>query len=106
MIDNQICFNHKEIFNIHELFHTRYSLFKRIYTHKVGKAVEFMIVDALLAADPYLHLSTSIDHPERYMNMTDSILREIEKSKQEVRAVVRPVIVLVIPSHSLGDDRS
>jgi HD superfamily phosphohydrolase len=54
VLDNQICFNQKEVFNLYELFHTRYSLFKRVYTHKVSQAIEYMIVDALVAADPFL----------------------------------------------------
>jgi len=37
--------------------------------------------DALLAADDYLHISSSIDYMPEYMNITDSILREIERSK-------------------------
>lgn len=103
VIDDQICFNQKEVYNLYEMFHTRFrwvhscrnyceqnlkplafSLFKRIYTHKVGKAVELMIVDALLAADPFLDISGCIDDPERYANLTDGILREIEKSREPV----------------------
>lgn len=38
VVDNQICYHHKEAYNLFELFHTRYSLFKRIYTHRVGKS--------------------------------------------------------------------
>jgi HD superfamily phosphohydrolase len=86
VIDDQICYSDKEVFNLYEMFHTRYSLFKRVYTHRVGKAIELMIVDALLLADPYLHLSEAIDSPEEYSNLTDSVLREIEKSKVPVRS--------------------
>ena len=37
VINGEICFHAKEVFNIYEMFHTRYSLFKRVYTHRVGK---------------------------------------------------------------------
>lgn len=37
VVNNEICYHHKEVYNIYEMFHTRYSLFKRIYTHRVGK---------------------------------------------------------------------
>ena len=70
VVNNEICYHHKEVYNIYEMFHTRYSLFKRIYTHRVGKhssyhmllacvwpilnwigkAVELMITDALVHA--------------------------------------------------------
>ena len=36
VINNEICFHSKEVYNLYEMFHTRYSLFKRIYTHRVG----------------------------------------------------------------------
>lgn len=39
VVNNEICYHHKEVYNIYEMFHTRYSLFKRIYTHRVGKHI-------------------------------------------------------------------
>ena len=39
VLDNQICYYHKEVYNLYELFNTRYSLFKRIYTHRVGRCI-------------------------------------------------------------------
>lgn len=35
VIGNEICFHKKECYDLYELFHTRYSLFKRAYTHRV-----------------------------------------------------------------------
>ena len=40
-----------------------------------------MIVDAMMLAEPCLHMSQMIDNPKEYINLTDSILREIERSK-------------------------
>ncbi|MEY3311197.1 MAG: hypothetical protein RL348_530, partial [Bacteroidota bacterium] len=81
VVDNQICYNQKEAYNLYEVFHVRYSLFKRVYTHKVGKAVEFMITDALLAADSVLGISSAVKDMKRYLLLDDTILNEIEKSK-------------------------
>jgi len=39
---------------IHQLFHTRYALHKRAYQHRVCRAVELMIVEVFLLADPHL----------------------------------------------------
>ena len=39
VINNEICYHSKEVYNLYEMFHTRYSLFKRIYTHRVGTRV-------------------------------------------------------------------
>jgi deoxynucleoside triphosphate triphosphohydrolase SAMHD1 len=43
VIDNHICFHSKEVYNIYEMFHTRFSLFKRIYKHRVGKSALIFI---------------------------------------------------------------
>ncbi|KAI8819923.1 uncharacterized protein EV422DRAFT_488428, partial [Fimicolochytrium jonesii] len=92
VIDNQICFNQKESFNIYELFHRRFCLFKMVYTHRVGKAVEYMLCEALLAADKYLGISSSVDDMSRYIHMTDAIIREIERSTVPELAKSREII--------------
>ncbi|KAI8089448.1 uncharacterized protein BX664DRAFT_297172 [Halteromyces radiatus] len=92
VVDNEICYHHKEVYNLYEMFHTRYSLFKRIYTHRVGKAIELMITDALLAADQHLGISSSVQNPEEYLNLTDDILRVIERSKSPELADARAIM--------------
>lgn len=69
------------------MFHTRYSLFKRVYSHKVSKARELMIIDAMLKADPVLNISNAIDDPKQYLHLTDNIIWEIQKSTSSVRAL-------------------
>lgn len=81
VVDNELCFNQKEVYNIYEMFHTRYTLHKKVYSHKVSKSIEYMHVDALIAADDYLNISSAIHDPEMYLNLTDSIIKEIERSK-------------------------
>lgn len=46
-----------------------------------------MVVDVLLAADPYMKLSQQIDDPSRYVFLTDSVLEDIEKSSEPVSRV-------------------
>ncbi|TPX61810.1 hypothetical protein SpCBS45565_g07164 [Spizellomyces sp. 'palustris'] len=92
VINNQICFNQKEAFNLYEMFHTRFSLFKRIYTHRVGKATEYMLTEALLAADKYLGISSSVDDMKRYVYITDSIIMEIERSSSPELEKARSII--------------
>lgn len=92
VVNNRVCFHQKEVYNLFELFHTRYSLFKNVYTHRTGKSVELMLVDALLAADPVLHISSMVDDPLEYRNMTDALLREIERSKDPSLAKSRELI--------------
>jgi hypothetical protein len=45
-----------------------------------------MICDAFAEADPYLHISDAIDDPERYIQLTDYLVRQIELSKAPVRS--------------------
>ena len=139
VIDNEICFNSKEIFNIYEsehnhriaaalnqhltisppgaqltqachrlslqlsaslslsisfrrLFHTRYSLHKQVYSHRVSKAVEYMLCDVLLLADPVLHLSESILSASAYCRLTDCVLKQIECSTEPELQAARDLI--------------
>lgn len=43
VIGGEICFHAKEVYNVYEMFHTRYSLHKQVYSHRVVKAIEYMI---------------------------------------------------------------
>ncbi|KAG0343828.1 SAM domain and HD [Podila humilis] len=95
VIDDQICWHHKEVYNLYELYHTRFSLFKRVYTHRVGKAIEYMLTDALLAADKVLGISSAIYSAPDYLELTDDIIRQIERSKEpgleESKAILRRI---------------
>lgn len=39
-----------------------------------------MIIDALLAAEPYMKIAEQVDNPDKYVHLTDTIMSEIEKS--------------------------
>lgn len=115
VINNEVCFHSKEVYNMYEMFHTRYSLFKQVYSHRVGKAIEYMVSDALLHADPYLKISERVRSPETYCYLTDSILTQIEASTAPELAKSRSIIKrlrkrelyrmadeIIVPSHKLG----
>ena len=84
----QIAYHEKEAWNIYELFHTRYNLHKRAYQHRVAHAVEAMLVDALVAANDVVALTTetgevvrmshAMEHMDVYTDFTDSIFKRIE----------------------------
>uniref|UniRef100_A0A8C0DCB5 Deoxynucleoside triphosphate triphosphohydrolase SAMHD1 n=1 Tax=Balaenoptera musculus TaxID=9771 RepID=A0A8C0DCB5_BALMU len=77
----------KEVGNLYDMFHTRNSLHRRAYQHKVGNIIDTMITDAFLKADPYIeitgsegkkyHISTAIDDMEAFTKLTDNIFLEI-----------------------------
>lgn len=56
-----------------------------------------MVVDALLAADPYMHLSRRVEDPKSYLHLTDDILLEIERSDdprlKEAQSILRRIRV-------------
>ncbi|KAI9504646.1 hypothetical protein GGI25_000696 [Coemansia spiralis] len=95
VIDDEVCYSYKEAYNLTEMFHTRYSLHKRIYSHRAAKAIELMIVDALLAADPVLQISQAISDPNRYQQLTDDVVRDIERSKEPELKEARNLIARI-----------
>ncbi|KAF1316280.1 Deoxynucleoside triphosphate triphosphohydrolase, partial [Globisporangium splendens] len=50
VIDDQICYHTSVNLDIYDLFQQRYQMHKSIYNHRKGKAVEFMICDAMMLA--------------------------------------------------------
>lgn len=46
----------------------------QVYTHRKAKAVELMVVDALLEADPALRLSGAIRDPAAFCRLDDGII--------------------------------
>ncbi|TFK53350.1 HD-domain/PDEase-like protein [Heliocybe sulcata] len=91
VIDNQICYDIKDANQLYELCYTRFSLHKRIYSDKTGKAIDYMIVDALLAAEPYMKIAEQIFNPAKYVCLTDDLMSRIEMSEEpeleEARAI-------------------
>lgn len=51
-----------------------------------------MLADALLAADGYLHISSSVDDMSRYQHITDSIIKQIERSQCDELAESRAIV--------------
>lgn len=100
----QIAYHEKEAWNIYELFHTRYNLHKRAYQHRVGRAVESMLVDALLAANDHLLLPSSSGKGLRmseamtdmtvYTQLTDSVVNRIEWSTCQAEGMQRAQALL------------
>ena len=93
VIDGEICFKASEYHNVFDMFGTRASLYRRIYTHKKAKAIEYMLVDALIAANPHLKIAEKINSPEDFTSLDDTIIRRIEYSTdyelRDARAIIQ-----------------
>ncbi|KAI9298613.1 HD phosphohydrolase domain-containing protein [Neoconidiobolus thromboides FSU 785] len=92
VIENQICYHQKEVYNIYDMFRTRYNLFKKVCANKTCRSMDMMIVDIFLKAEPTLKLSDKIFNPEEYLYLNDNIIEEIEKSKEEELKESRQII--------------
>jgi hypothetical protein len=90
--DYMICYPEKMVIEHFYLFQTRYKLHQLLYTHKSVKKVEFMYVDAFLAADPYIkipgsvnfhfpdgmyRMSQCVEDPKALSNLSDQIVEVI-----------------------------
>ena len=99
----RVCFEKKEVWNVHELFHTRFSLHKRAYQHRVSTVIENMFTEALLLADPFVEIvapgsetsfkmSTCIENMGAYASLSDWIVLSIQHSKDRRLAPARDLI--------------
>mmetsp|Transcript_20030 Transcript_20030/g.60559 ORF Transcript_20030/g.60559 Transcript_20030/m.60559 type:complete len:555 (+) Transcript_20030:346-2010(+) len=78
VIDNEICFKSSLYHSVYELFHDRAMMHSKVYHHRKAKAIEYMLVDALLEADKALCFSDFIHDPERFIKLDDTLLKAIE----------------------------
>ncbi|XP_067329999.1 deoxynucleoside triphosphate triphosphohydrolase SAMHD1-like isoform X2 [Channa argus] len=104
--EKNICCRDKEVYNLYDMFYTRYSLHKRAYQHKVNIIIQVMIRDAFLKADPFIKvkvsngrtftLSTAINDMEAYTQLTDKVFEDIlhssSKDLQEAKEILKRII--------------
>ncbi|XP_054464755.1 deoxynucleoside triphosphate triphosphohydrolase SAMHD1-like [Anoplopoma fimbria] len=102
----QICMRDKEVNNLYDLFHLRYSLHSRAYQHKVNNIIEHMITEAFLKADEHIQiegsegqmftLSTAIDDVEAYTKLTDHVYETILHSSQPELAEAKQILSRIV----------
>lgn len=79
------------MWNVYELFHTRFSLHKRAYQHRVSTVVDHMFAEVLELANPHVDLtcpstgrtyrmSTCIESMGAYATLSDWIILRIQHS--------------------------
>jgi HD superfamily phosphohydrolase len=81
--DGHVTFRYKEGFSILELFQRRFAMFKTVYCHAVGVAIELMLCDLLTLANKPLRLEERMTDPAQFVYLNDSIQYEIEVSRSE-----------------------
>jgi deoxynucleoside triphosphate triphosphohydrolase SAMHD1 len=78
VVDNEICFKYSEYMTLYELFHARSQMHRVVYTHKKAKAVEYMVVDALIEADSVLKMSEKVGNVAEFARLDDNLIDWIE----------------------------
>ena len=81
VIDGHICFPKKLANQLLSMFSVRYNFLREICNHPVVKAVEYMITDAVVKAEPLLQLRDCLT-TGRFTTITDDIIYLIELSQE------------------------
>ncbi|KAJ8566994.1 hypothetical protein K7X08_019202 [Anisodus acutangulus] len=95
VLGDEICYRAKDYLTIHKLFATRADLHRTVYTHAKVKAIELMVVDALVKANDYLQIASHIEHPSQYWKLDDTILKIIETAPDPELKESRDLILRV-----------
>ncbi|XP_061353748.1 uncharacterized protein LOC133298474 isoform X2 [Gastrolobium bilobum] len=95
VLDDEICYRATEYLTIHKLFATRADLYRTVYTHSKVKAIELMVVDALVQANNYLEISSHILNPSEYWKLDDSIIKTIETAPNQELKEARELILRI-----------
>ncbi|XP_027357843.1 deoxynucleoside triphosphate triphosphohydrolase SAMHD1 homolog isoform X2 [Abrus precatorius] len=95
VVDDEICYRSKDYLTIHKLFATRADLYRTVYTHPKVKAIELMVVDALVHANNYLEISSHIHNPSEYWKLDDTIVKTIETAPSQELKEARELILRI-----------
>ncbi|GCC30902.1 deoxynucleoside triphosphate triphosphohydrolase SAMHD1 [Chiloscyllium punctatum] len=97
-----ICTRDKEVGDMYNMFHTRNTLHRRAYQHRVCNIIESMITEALVLADPYIEISgtdgklykisEAIDDMVAYTKLTDEIFQQILNSSRPELKPAREIL--------------
>ena len=78
IIDGKIAYNKKIYNEINMVYERRFELFRQVYLHKTCQGLDYMISEALIAANPVYHFENIIRSPEDYLKyIHDDLLRVI-----------------------------
>lgn len=113
VMGDEICYPAKDYLSIHKLFTTRADLHRTVYTHAKVKAVELMLVDALVEANDYLGISLHAQDPEDFWKLDDTIVKSIEtapndelkKAKEIIQRIRRRELYKFCNQYSVPKDK-
>eukprot|EP00850_Spirogloea_muscicola_P013905 SM000097S24758 [mRNA] locus=s97:24669:29420:- [translate_table: standard] len=74
VVNGSICYRWSEATSIYSLFYSRAHLFETVYTHRVVKAIEYMIRDVLILADPIFNFREAIREPAKFCKFVNEFV--------------------------------
>lgn len=80
VVHGLISFHKREVYNVYDLFLTRFKLHRLVCNHRTTIAIDGMITDAFIEADSVLGLSKAINDVDAFLKLSDSVLKVIEFS--------------------------
>ncbi|KAI3474878.1 hypothetical protein Pfo_030189 [Paulownia fortunei] len=95
VMGDEICYRAKDHLTIHKLFATRADLYRTVYTHAKVKAIDLMVVDALVSANNYLEIASHIQDPSQYWKLDDTIIKTIETAPDQELKESRDLILRI-----------
>lgn len=76
--ENQICYRDKEVWDIFEVFHYRYTMHSKVYCNKKVLGLQHMLLDALFEANQHFDFLGALADPGQFVGKTDLIVRDIQ----------------------------
>ncbi|XAR71178.1 hypothetical protein NMG60_11028324 [Bertholletia excelsa] len=95
VLGDEICYRAKDYLTIHKLFATRADLYRTVYTHAKVKAIELMVIDALIKANNYLDIASHVQDASQYWKLDDTIIKTIETAPDEELREARDLILRI-----------
>jgi deoxynucleoside triphosphate triphosphohydrolase SAMHD1 len=92
VVGDSIVLHRKEVFNVHDVFLSRFQMHRQVYNHPAAISLDYMVSDCMLLADQELEISSAIGDPDMFLRLTDYVLREIENSRTQSLAAARAVV--------------
>lgn len=74
--ENNICFPEQSIYDMVNLFNTRYQFHRRIYGHKSVISAQFMITELMFLLDPILKISDCVEDMDKFIELNDDYIIE------------------------------
>jgi|SRR5579872_6444217 len=66
-----LCYPKHSSMDVYDIFHARYIMHKKVYSHKTVKLIEMMLSDIFKKVDPILKISDSINDMNVFCQLTD-----------------------------------